>query len=45
MSEPWLIRDHTHWWRLPPPLPPARWPRVLLWLLVGEIALAIGAGL
>jgi len=45
ISEPWLRRDYTGWWRLPEPLPPAQWPRVLIWLIVGEIALAIGAGL
>jgi hypothetical protein len=41
MGEPFLSRDYTGWWRLPP----ARWPRVLVWLIVGEIVLAIGAGL
>jgi hypothetical protein len=44
MAEPWLRRDYTGWWRLPT-LPPAWWPRVLIWLIVGEIALAIGTSL
>jgi hypothetical protein len=45
MAEPWLTRDYTAWWRLPPPLPPARWPRVLFWLIAVEIAVSLGAGL
>jgi hypothetical protein len=41
MSERWLIRDYRSFWRLPEPLPPARWPRVLLALIVGEIVLTV----
>jgi hypothetical protein len=45
MAEPWLRRDYTHLWRLPPPLPPARWPGTLLVLVVGAILCALVAGL
>jgi hypothetical protein len=42
---PWLIRDYTAFWRLPSPLPPARWPLVLMGLLLGVLVVAIGLGL
>jgi hypothetical protein len=41
MHEPWLRRDHSGLWRLPEPLPPARWPRMLLGLLAGVILVAV----
>jgi hypothetical protein len=40
-DEAWLIRDHSHWWCLPPPLPPARWPRMLLAVVVAELVVAV----
>ena len=39
-DEPWLIRDHTRWWRLPEPLPSPLWPRMLMALLIGVIVFA-----
>jgi hypothetical protein len=44
MADPWLRRDYTHLWQLPPPLRPTRWPRALLALVmaVSVAALAVG---
>jgi hypothetical protein len=44
MTEPWLRRDYSDLWRLPEPLPPTRWPRVLLALVlaVSVAVLAVG---
>jgi hypothetical protein len=44
MTEPLLRRDYSALWRLPPPLPPTRWPRVLLALVlvVSVASLAVG---
>jgi hypothetical protein len=39
-EEPWLIRDHSHWWRLPPPLPP-RPPWGLMAVVAAELAVAV----
>jgi hypothetical protein len=40
-DEPFLRRDYSAWWLLPP----ARWPRALLGLIGLVIALSLAAGL
>jgi hypothetical protein len=45
MDEPWLRRDYSGWWRLPPPLPPRRLPLVRLGLVLALIGVALLAGL
>jgi hypothetical protein len=40
MDEPWLTRDYRSWWRPPDPMPPARWPRVVLVLEVVVVIVA-----
>jgi hypothetical protein len=43
-DQPWLNRDYSGFWRLPEPMPPARWPRgILAGLLFEVLVLAIGA--
>jgi hypothetical protein len=43
-DEPWLRCDYTHLWLPPEPLPPARWPRVLLVVIGALIAYALVLG-
>jgi hypothetical protein len=45
MSQPFLRRDYTGFWRLPPPLP-RRWPRLdvaLLVTVIGEVIISLAA--
>ena len=44
-SEPWLRRDYTHLWRLPPPLPPRRLPVVPLIVVTAVLLFAICVGI
>jgi hypothetical protein len=44
MTEPWLRRDYSGLWCLPPSLPPTRWPRVLLALVLAVSVAALAAG-
>ena len=43
--EPWLRRDYSQWWRLPPPLPPRRLPVVPLIVVTAVLLFAICVGI